>query len=359
VRGLPFEVKALLSKARESAILAVETYNRPSATFRSGAYSVLMNIAWSALFHAMFVRKHIKPYYRKANSRKYIKIDGEYKRWELSECLNQHFKGDNPAVRKNLEFFIKMRNRIEHSTLAELDPEFFGECQAMLLNFEQLLVTEFGERHVIRAGLTFALQFSKFTPRLPAGSAKPREREFKQIKQLADAFRSSLSMEVKNDLAYSFKVYLVPKVGNHASGDTVAVEFVKYDPSKPEEMARYEKVVAMIKEKEKTIAVANLGRLKPSAVVRQVGARLGKPFTHHDHMLCYLHFKTRPAGNASDPMACDSRHCAYDEVHKDYSYSPDWVEFLVERLNDPATYALITRRGTAGQQPASVAGAAA
>ncbi len=35
MRDLPYEVKALLQKARESALLAVETYNRPTATFRS------------------------------------------------------------------------------------------------------------------------------------------------------------------------------------------------------------------------------------------------------------------------------------------------------------------------------------
>lgn len=45
MKGLPYEVRALVAKARESAILAVETYNRPSAQFRSGAYIVLMIIA--------------------------------------------------------------------------------------------------------------------------------------------------------------------------------------------------------------------------------------------------------------------------------------------------------------------------
>jgi len=39
------EIKDHLEKARESALLAVETHNRPTAVFRSGAYIVLMNIA--------------------------------------------------------------------------------------------------------------------------------------------------------------------------------------------------------------------------------------------------------------------------------------------------------------------------
>ena len=99
MRGLPYEVKTLLEKSRDSALLAVETYNRPTATFRSGAYIILMIIAWTSLFHAMFLRRRTKPYYRKPNSKQYQKVDGEYRRWELRECLQQYYKDDNPSGR--------------------------------------------------------------------------------------------------------------------------------------------------------------------------------------------------------------------------------------------------------------------
>jgi hypothetical protein len=337
MRGLPYDVKALVEKARECALLAVETYNRPTATFRSGAYIVLMIIAWTSLFHAIFLKRRIKPYYRKKNSRRYEKIDGEPKGWELKECLQQYYKGDNTAARKNLEFFIGLRNKIEHRSLAQLDAEIFGECQAMLLNFESLLVSEFGDRYAIRGGLTFALQFAKVIPKSPSPqAAKAHGVAFKEVKRFVDAFRSSLSADVQNDLAYSFKVFLVPKIGNYASKDSVAVEWVKYDPSKPDEMRQYEKVVAMIKPKE--VQVANLGLLKPTQVAKQVEAKLGKRFTIYDHKLCYEHFKVRPPGGAPDPSACNSQFCVYDDVHKDYCYKPEWVDFLAEKLSDPALY---------------------
>lgn len=35
--GLPYDVKALVEKARETALLSVETYYCPTASFRSGA----------------------------------------------------------------------------------------------------------------------------------------------------------------------------------------------------------------------------------------------------------------------------------------------------------------------------------
>ncbi len=193
MRGLPYDVKALIEKARETALLAVETYNRPTATFRSGAYVVLMIIAWTSLFHAMFLRKGIKPYYRRPGSRRYDRIDGEPRRWEVKECLQQHYKANNPAARRNLDFFIGLRNKIEHRSLAQIDPEVFGECQAMLLNFESLLVSEFGDRYAIRGGLTFALQFSQVIPKSSSTpAAKATGGAFKAIKQYVDAFRSSL-----------------------------------------------------------------------------------------------------------------------------------------------------------------------
>ncbi len=350
MRGLPYEVKTLVQKARESALLGVETYNRPTANFRSGAYIVLMVIGWTALFHAIFLRKRIKPFYRKKNSTRYEKIDGEPKRWELSECLQQHYKGDNPAVRKNLEFFIGLRNKIEHCSLAQLDPEIFGECQAMLLNFESLLIEVFGDRYAIRGGLTFALQFSRVVPRgQSTQTAKSQAKAFKAVKNYVDTFRSSLSTEVQSDLAYSFKVFLLPKIGNHASKDAVAVEWIKYDPSKIDEMNQYEKVVAMIKPRE--VQIANLGLLKPTQVTREVEARLGRRFTLYDHKLCYEHFKIRPASNAADPSSCNAQFCVYDALHKDYCYAPEWVEFLFEKLADETTYKAIIAKKKAVVKP--------
>src|SRR5262249_36301147 len=152
--------------------------------------------------------------------KRFEKVDDEYKRWELAECLRQYYKSDNPPVRKNLDFFIAIRHKIEHCSLAKLDPEIFGECQALLLNFENLLSSEFGERYAIRGGLTFALQFSKVVAKPDQTETKQgKKKTFQTIKQFIDHFRSSLSTEVQNDLAYSFKVFLVPKIGNHASSD--------------------------------------------------------------------------------------------------------------------------------------------
>ena len=82
MRRLSRQVKAALEKACDSAILAVEVYNKPAVKFKSGGYIVLMVIAWTSLFHAIFLRRKTKPFYRKSN-RRFEKIDEDFKHWEL------------------------------------------------------------------------------------------------------------------------------------------------------------------------------------------------------------------------------------------------------------------------------------
>ncbi len=75
---LSLKIKMQLEKARESAILAVDIYNKPATVFRSGGFIVLMCIAWTSLFHAIFFKKGRKPFYRcKDDRRRYEIIDGD------------------------------------------------------------------------------------------------------------------------------------------------------------------------------------------------------------------------------------------------------------------------------------------
>lgn len=347
MKGLPYAVKTLLSKARESALLAVETYNRPTAMFRSGAYIVLMVIAWTSLFHAIFLRRRVNPYHRKQGSSRYKIVEGDYWWWELAECIKQFYKDTTPSARKNLELMIGLRNKVEHKTLPKLDAEIFGECQAFLMNFESLLCEEFGDRYVLRGGLSFALQLSQASSKGPSSLKNRREeKDFKRVKEYIESFRSALSVDIQNDLSYSFKVYLIPKISNHPTQDSVAVEFVKYDPNKPDEMKQYERVVALIKPKE--VRVTNAGLLKPGEVVGKVSGAIGKTFKQHHHVLCYRHFNARPPKGAPDPAACDTRYCVYDAAHHDYLYTQEWVNHLVKSLADAVTYEFLFSKKATG-----------
>ena len=114
---LPQVVADHLAKAKDACLAAVTNCNKPGIAFRARTYTVLMIIAWTALFHAVFHRRGRKPWYVAEGTGpnvRYKSIDGEPKHWELTEALRRYYGGDNPPERKNLEFMVALRNRIEH-----------------------------------------------------------------------------------------------------------------------------------------------------------------------------------------------------------------------------------------------------
>ena len=340
MRGLPRPVRSAVEKAHDSALLAVEVYNKPAVKFKSGGYITLMVIAWTSLFHAIFLRRKTKPYYRKENGW-FIHIDGDFKHWELDECLRQYYTTDtgNP-VRKNLEFFIPLRNKIEHRSMPELDGTIFGECQAMLLNFDEIMEKEFGPKYCLRECLSFALQLFPSAENLV--DAVKRNPTAKPVVDFIQQYRSTISPEVITSGKYAFKAFLI-QVTNHKSEQALPIQFVHYDKLSEEQKKAIAPLVAMVKNKE--VPVANMDLFKPSIVVKRIQTGLGNPkvkrgerqvdrFNADTHTRCWKHYKARPPGGAPDPHATDYRHCVYDQMHGDYGYTPGWVEFLLEKLKD-------------------------
>jgi hypothetical protein len=330
------KVKHLLAKSRDSALLAVDVYNKPATKFRSYAYIVLMVIAWTSLLHSVFERRKVKYFYRKRNSSRYEYIDGDRKAWDISKCVEEYFRDQSIATRKNLEFFIGLRNKIEHRFLPALDIEIIGECHSLLSNFERILVKEFGEKHSLNESLAIPLQLLTIDPAWRMKTLKELQaREYELVRNYIHSFRASLDAETESSLEYSFRVFLIPKIGNHESSSDIAIEFVKYNPDKPEEMQLYESLVALVKEKRVEIPVFNSGALKPGDVCKRVEQSLGirfAPATHH--VSCWKHDKVRPERGSKTPEFTNPKYCHYDAAHKDYVYTEDWVKFLIQELSD-------------------------
>lgn len=250
MRGLPRVVKAHLEKAKESGLLAVEIYNKPAIKFKSGAYIVLMVIAWTSLFQAHFYKKKIKPIYKGKNGR-FLKINStDYKYWELSTCLEKFYLTDtqNP-VRKNLEFFIGLRNKIEHHSMPEIDSDIFGECQAMLFNFDEFISEKFGKQFALKESLAFSLQFYPEIKTLPQNLSKSSP--ISNAVNFINSFRSSISADAVNSGKYTFKAFLI-QVANHEGKNTLPIQFVNYDSLTIEQKDRLDKF-ALIKKSSKII----------------------------------------------------------------------------------------------------------
>jgi hypothetical protein len=331
---LPSEVEMFIQKARESAILAVDVYNRPGAIFRTEAFMVLMVIACNALFHAIFERNGVLYHYIDENGNP-VKVDGELKIWELSKCVSEYFKDSTNPVKSNIEFMIGLRNKVEHRYLPGIDPNVAGECQAFLINFDELLVEKFGEYYAIKESLALPLQTTTLRSTAQIEAIKKHQgKHYDIVKQYIDVFRSGLPDSIYQDSKYSFRVYLIPKVGNHESSSDMALEFINYDPSHKDDIRNLDKIVALIKEQR--IPVVNSGTFKPCQVAREVEKTIEKPFKIHHHTLAWKMYKIRKAGK--EAKNCNSKYCHFDEPHQDYVYTQEWIDFLIKKLSSENEY---------------------
>jgi len=334
--------RSILEGSVDSALLAVEIYNKPRTTFRSEGYVTLMVIAWMKLLHAYFNRTIGDRYYYRQENGRYVKVDGERKAWELKTCIVEYNKR-NPSdqlsqpVVANLQFFIGLRNKIEHRHVAKrvVDTLIFGECQSLLYNYENTVVKLFGEEHAINENLVYSLQFSQMrTEEQELASKKILAKEVRQIREYVENYRSSLPNEVFDSQEYSVKLIQVPKISNTNRND-VAIEFVRWSELSEEDKASYAQLITIIKDRVIKKEAVNVGKLKPGDVLDEVEARSGIKINHHEHKYLYYVFSIRPtSGEALNPSDTNTAYCHFDETHNDYVYQESWVDFIVDILGN-------------------------
>lgn len=323
--------KSILESSIDSALLAVEVYNKPRTTFRVENYVPLMIIAWTSLFHVHFNNTIGKKYFYKNKSGNYIRVDNEMKAWELTECL-KHYDGLSEAESDNLKFFIKLRNKIEHRHIEKetLDTLIFGECQALLYNYENTLVKLFGDDYSINENLDFSLQFSRVITKEQRQAQKNLlSKEVKSLVEYINKYRSELSEEVFNSQEYSVKLIAIPKVAS-ASRNDLSVEFLKWDSLTHEEQEEVQKLTAIVKDKVVKVEGVNAGRYRPSIVSEMVVEKGITDFkSNQHHTYCWKLFNVRPSSGVEDPFDTNPNYCYHDEAHDDYLYTDNWVDFLV------------------------------
>ena len=326
--------KSTLEASIDAALLAVEVYNKPRTSFRSEAFISLMIMACMRLFHAYFSRTIGDRYYYKERNGRYETVDGERKAWDLSTCIRR-YGALSPPVEKNLQFFVGLRNKIEHRHIGkrELDVLIFGECQALLYNYESLLVTIFGEQYAINEALVYSLQFSHLrTPQQRKANKAALSRDLADIVSYVEKFRSGLDDDVYDSQEYSIKLLQVPKISNTNRADA-AIEFVRWDELNEENRSAYDQIAVIVEDKKVTVPVANVRRLKAGEVVAKVNEQLsGNSLTQNLHVILYKLFSIRPPRGSQDPFETNAEFCLYDETHDDYVYEDAWVEFLVHFL---------------------------
>ena len=344
MKKLSNNVKNCLEKALDSALLAVETYNKPAVKFKSGGYIVLMSIAWTSPLHAIFLKQKIKPFYKdKAHPRRYKRVNGELQFWELETCVNKYFQEES-GIKSNLKLFIPLRNKIEHKFMPELDSNIFAECEALLLNFDKIVEKEFGIAYCLRESLSFALQLFPSSKTLSMCIKGNKEKE--SVVKFINGYRDSISTDILKSGEYSFKAFLV-QVVQHNSVEALPIQFYQYDKLTEEQKKVVDRVAGLIKEKQ--IPVANKDKLKPGKVIEMVQAGLGNPqvekngrmknkFNQDTFVRCWKKYKIRPENHSPNPERTEAQYCVYDEPNGSYLYTYDFVEFLITKMDTAGEY---------------------
>lgn len=331
------KTKTLLESSIDCALLAVEIYNKPRAPFRVESYITHMIMAWTRLFLAHFNQNIGETYFYKEKNGRYRMIEGERKAWELKTCIVKYNILADP-VKTNLEFFIKLRNKIEHRIVDkdEIGIMIFGECQSLLYNFENELIKLFGEEYALNESLSYSLQFSRLrTNKQKQSNKQLLSSEYKEIIEFIRKFRDSIREEIFSSQEFSIKLIQVPKIVNSGRND-LAVEFVNWNSLSEDDREKYEKLTTIVKDRVIKTEVINPGKLKPSRVIAEVKKRCNIEFTQYDHKNILAIFNVRPYKGfreEKDPFETNTKYCHYDETHNDYLYQESWVDFLTTNIS--------------------------
>lgn len=334
------KTQSLLAKSRDSALLAVEIYNKPRTAFKSSGYIVLMNIAWTSLLHAIFEQNNTPYYYKKG--RRYIYKDGDKATFELEKSIPLYFTNTDKAIVNNLTLINRLRDKIEHRFAPSFDAKIFGECQACLFNYEEIIAREFGAKYCINENLAFSLQFSDvFTPEQRRTLSKRQSRDLADLNRFIDEYRDGLSDDVY-DSKYSYRMFLIPKTANHRGSADIAIDFVK-DPIEADGVNKY---IIGIQEK-KVIADGHLPREVSKAVQEKIKDKMssGFKFTTNLHAKCWRYYEVRPENGSPTPEKTIEKYCHYNKVFKKYMFTDEWINYLSNKIVDKAEYRRIIGRG--------------
>ncbi|MDQ3691412.1 MAG: DUF3644 domain-containing protein [Chloroflexota bacterium] len=284
-----------------------------------------MHLARLYLLHAELLRDRVDFRYWDNSHKRLVRVDGEPKTWELARCARHRWPADSEPVLLNLNFFIGLRNRIEHRFQEGIALSVAGHSQALLLNYESELVHQFGSSEGLADRLRFPVFLSSLTDEGIAALKKVRSSIPARASRFMDEFHASLDDETAADSRFEFRMYLVPQVGPKTEAD-MAITFVQARDLSNEQRDVLTELgrTGVVATRTKHVPVQNAGRFRPSDVVARIKQDVPE-FTMGDHTWMWHHFTARPQAGSSNPAETDARYCVYDEPVKTHLYTEAWV----------------------------------
>lgn len=294
---------------------AVQIFNNPLITFKTGSFIVLSMISWTYLLHAYYRSKKIEyRYFSMQGKRKryFYNPDGTARYWDLSECLsNKYYPLDADTV-NNLNFLIGLRNQIEHRKASGLDSYLSARYQACALNFNLYLKKFFGDKFGLDKSLALSLQFAELDY-TQAQLIKNKEKLIPpEIISYVVGFDSRLSEDqVKSD-RFAYRLLFTKVVAKRQGQADRVIEFV--DP-KSELSENISKEYWVKEETEKP-------KLLAGEVVSRVQNAGFKNFRVHEHTIFW---KKHDGKNPSKGFG-------YNVAGKFWYWYENWVTYIITEL---------------------------
>ncbi|MGV9292648.1 DUF3644 domain-containing protein [Amycolatopsis sp. NPDC003676] len=334
----------MVDASRDEAQLAVRLYNDSSEVRSFEGFVVHMHLAWLYLLHAELTRDSIDfRYWRmRGRAKRLERVDGEPKRWELATCVRHRWPDKAAPERANLEFFVALRNKIEHRYAREqqaLAVSVSGQSQALLLNYEQELTGQFGTGSSLATRLRFPVFVGSFTDEGERTLRRLRSRLPAPLRTFIADYDAGLDASVTQDPRYDFRLRVLQELAPK-DPDALAVQFTRYDDLTEEQRATVEAIgrrgYVVVREHKRP--VVGHGLLRPAQAARAIQDRIPFIFNTNLFTTAWKKLGVRPSVGDPHPERTIESYCLYDEPHGDYGYTEVYIAKLARECATEAGF---------------------
>jgi hypothetical protein len=293
-----------------------------------------MVIAWTQLLHSLLGRAGQDIVIRSSDGEPVTSGRGKQpKLWDISHCIEYCYQSQADPIRCNLEFFVELRHVIEHRYARDLEPIVAGKCQALILNYETALVSEYGTKFSLQDSLRFPIFLSSLNDEAVSAFKACYSRLPRPLRGFLETYDAGLPAETRQSSAFDFKILLIERTATLTQSD-LAVEFVRADSLDEELRNRFAEALVIVRDR--LVPVANADVYRPLAVVEQVSKEIPW-FDVTRHTDAWHFFEVRPRPGSANPEKTDQKYCLWDEAHRDYVYTNAWVRKLVREFKGGAS----------------------
>lgn len=334
-----------LDEARRQALVAIDFYNRPGDRRSFSDFIVHIHLAWQNLLHADRMRRKAEIFYRESGGRRLFKRnpDGSKKTWDLTQCLRREFK-DNDPIRANVEFFVGLRNHVEHRFQDSVLVAKAAEAHACIINFEAELIRRFGPRETLGSELKFPVFVQSLSPSRYEEQRNLRRGLPATVSNFITEFQVGLPEDIRSDERFAYRLLLLPMKGPKTEAD-LALNFVRQDDLSEEELQALLGQDGSVIVAEKYREAIHGDEMLPKAAAAAVEERIAFKFSVNNFTRIRKEWQIGPAKSGDkEQLPKSDGYCLYSPAFKQFVYRPKLVERMADAVDTAEKYQALLGR---------------